>query len=315
MTKSNKKVIENINIEGLPVSIYYDMSNLMIRYAYVMYSQLADNAFTDWGLFKHGVISNILDFKKYFEGKPEIVLAYDKKKDGIYWRNKVSEYYKAHRGEWTSNIPKDVLFSEFDDLYNGMKECFPWKSFKMPGIEADDIIAVLVQKHKGTKNQIVVSGDGDFQQLIDEHTYVYNPIKHQLMTHMDVDANRLRFDKIMKGDSGDGVSSYLDDEDTVVNPHKRRKPIRTAKLTEMYEVCCTRGWEGVYETYLPSKEMKSKVELNCLLVDMRKIPVIVSDRILNEYNSYQTEASANTAMKYLSSRRLRELIERIEEII
>ena len=80
------------------------------------------------------------------------------------FRNEIFAEYKGRRKE----TPPDLL-AQFP-VIKEMLEIMGVKIFESAGIEADDIIGTLA-KHSGVQN-ILVSGDRDLLQLIDDHTEV-----------------------------------------------------------------------------------------------------------------------------------------------
>lgn len=87
------------------------------------------------------------------------------------FRHKKYTEYKIHRpptpDKLIKQIPlvKDLLFS------------FNIKSYEMEGYEADDLIATLVSKLKGEYLHLIISGDFDLLQLVEENIYLVKPLK------------------------------------------------------------------------------------------------------------------------------------------
>lgn len=102
--------------------------------------------------------------KLIVEQKPKyLAVAFDHARKTF--RNEIFAEYKGRRKE----TPPDLL-AQFP-IIKQMLEIMGIKVFESAGIEADDIIGTLA-KHSGAKN-ILVSGDRDLLQLIDEHTEVW----------------------------------------------------------------------------------------------------------------------------------------------
>jgi DNA polymerase-1 len=107
--------------------------------------------------------------------KPDyLVVASDTKKTTF--RHELYSAYKANRKE----MPED-LATQIEPFFE-MLENMGCTLLKKEGVEADDIIASLVQKFANEDTHVyIVSGDKDFLQLIGEHVSLYSPKKGGLV--------------------------------------------------------------------------------------------------------------------------------------
>ncbi len=88
------------------------------------------------------------------------------------FRNKLSSDYQATR-------PKtdEKLIGQFDLAHRVVEE-MGILHFEMDGYEADDVIGTIVRKLKTEKvESIIVTGDKDLMQLVDEYIKLYMPVK------------------------------------------------------------------------------------------------------------------------------------------
>ena len=100
------------------------------------------------------------------EFKPEyVVLTLDKK--GPTFRHKEHKEYKATRVK-----APDELYSQFPRVKEVVK-AFNIPIFEMSGFEADDLIGTIVNKVDSKLEKIILTGDLDTLQLVNEHTKVY----------------------------------------------------------------------------------------------------------------------------------------------
>lgn len=115
------------------------------------------------------------------EEKPDYVaVAFDHARKTF--RNEIYSEYKMQR----KPAPQELI-DQFP-LIKEMLETMQIKYYEQNGIEADDIIGTLSQKFKGEK--IIISGDRDLLQLIDENTSVW--LTKKGITELDkVDTDRL----------------------------------------------------------------------------------------------------------------------------
>ncbi len=125
----------------------------------------------------YGFVSILM--KAIKDTHPEYVaVAFDRKE--ATFRHKAFEAYKAQREKKPDDLYEQIPIVE--DLLKVLKIPTLSKS----GFEADDIIATLCTKTKNLKNlqRVILTGDKDTFQLIDENTFVLTPgkgIKDTLM--------------------------------------------------------------------------------------------------------------------------------------
>ncbi|TVQ91016.1 MAG: DNA polymerase I [Deltaproteobacteria bacterium] len=98
-----------------------------------------------------------------------IAVCFDK---GRTFRNDLFEDYKGHRPE----MPED-LRAQWPE-FPGLVEAFGFKSLIVEGYEADDVIGTLAKTYAGPECEVVlVTGDRDYYQLVDEHIKVLDIMK------------------------------------------------------------------------------------------------------------------------------------------
>lgn len=120
----------------------------------------------------YGFVRMMLKLLKDFD--PEYIAAvFDTKGKTV--RHESFQEYKANRKEAPDDLTVQIPFIEQIIVDLGIK------ILKMPGYEADDIIATLAKKAaKENYEVIIVSPDKDMLQLIDERIKVYNPVNDTL---------------------------------------------------------------------------------------------------------------------------------------
>lgn len=88
------------------------------------------------------------------------------------FRNKLYKDYQAKRPE-----TEDNLISQIGKVHQ-LVEDLGIVSFALPGFEADDVIGTLSEQAKEHDLEtIIVTGDRDMLQLVDEKTKIYMPVK------------------------------------------------------------------------------------------------------------------------------------------
>ncbi len=91
------------------------------------------------------------------------------------FRHEITETYKANRPPAPDELHEQVEpIKEFFKLI-GLKE------ISCAGYEADDVLATLAEKFKQEFDVIIVTGDKDFAQLVDDNVMLYDPSKEKVM--------------------------------------------------------------------------------------------------------------------------------------
>ena len=151
-----------------------------------------------------GVTNMLMTLKKDSEGSP-IIVVFDAK--GKTFRSEIYKEYKANRPP----MPDD-LREQLEPLKEICKAIgFPL--IEISGVEADDVIATLVNKAKEKNFKAVVSSlDKDLMQLVeDPNITIMNTMKHQIFTEakvfekFGVQPNQIRDMLALVGDSSDNI--------------------------------------------------------------------------------------------------------------
>ncbi len=117
------------------------------------------------------------------QGANHIVFAFD----GRSWRKDVYAPYKYKRKEAKTNesLTEQAESQMFYDAFDEFKKFVSTRSnctiLDNPTLEADDLISGFIQIHPND-NHIIVSSDGDFEQLLAKNVSIYNGIQDQTIT-------------------------------------------------------------------------------------------------------------------------------------
>jgi len=179
------------------------------------------------------------------EKKPQyLAVAFDMR--GPVFRHEIYPEYKANRPPMPEDLAVQIPYIK--ELVRAMNiPCF-----ETQGVEADDIIATAAKVLSGQGNKvIVVSGDKDLLQLVDDHVVMWDPMKNKIMDSAaieekyNVKPEQLLDCYSLMGDSADNVPGVPG-----VGP-------KTAeKLINLHETL-----EGVYEALEGMKKSKLKERL------------------------------------------------------
>ena len=236
---------------------------------------------------------------------PEVIIAVD----GAHpWRRDIFPAYKAKRRERREDVDHtntDLIYEYMDIIRREIEENFPYKTIKLDGVEADDIIAVCVKKNVDGKS-LIISSDKDFQQLQKyPNVTQYSPV---LKKFYETDSpQEYIYEHILRGDPGDGIPNYLSPDDTFINGIKS-KPIMKKKLV---------GWIDTLMRGEDPKEFCNEYHLrnyqrNQRLIDFDFIPQEIQDDIYKQYEEKEPKGK-NAILPYLIKNDLQSLIGKIEE--
>jgi len=265
-------------------------------------SQVKSNKINVLGkdLCRHLVLNSIRAIVyKFKRDYPNVIIAADSRK---YWRKEVFPFYKAGRkkAREKSTLDWTLIFEVLDEVRTDLINIFPYKVILVDRAEADDIIGTLVPRLSAHGNVLIASSDGDFKQL---HKYgnvkQYNPMLGIYVTSPNPELELK--EKILTGDSGDGIPSCLSNDNVLVEGI-RQKRLTAKKKAELLS----------QDFNNPDIEFYRNIQRNKLLIDLTMTPQDIKDKIVEELESDQT-GSKQLVMKYFIEKRLNRLLECIDE--
>lgn len=254
-------------------------------------------------LVRHLVL-NILrgHIKKFKKDYGEVVLCCDNRK---YWRKDYFPYYKANRkkNREKSSLDWTLIFDMLAKFKNEFKESFPYKVVDVEGAEADDIIGTLTPRHIMHEDVLIISSDGDFLQLQRYNTgkykvSQYNPAQKKFL----VSENPLveLKEKIIRGDTGDGIPNCLSSGDCFVTDTKQ-KSITKGILDKLLN-------EDVSNN--TSESVRIGFSRNQHLIDLSFIPKDIKEKIINNFEDAKP-APRQQLFNYFIEKKLMNLMDSI----
>ena len=249
-------------------------------------------------LLRHTVLNSIRQYKHQFRHVDHggFVICCDSPKN---WRKESFPEYKANRKkrretdstDWTS------LFEFLHQMIADLREYFPYKVMRVESAEADDIIAVLTQEEMKNPTTII-SSDKDFIQLQKyEGVQQWSPLTKSFVKGNPEES---LWEKLIKGDVGDGVPNILSSDDTLVTEGKRQRPVSKKKM-ELWKTDRS-DW---------NEDMKRNFNRNEMMVDLEKTPESIRINIINQFR--EQVPPHGRLMEYFTEKRLKNLMEHIEE--
>ena len=283
---------------------------ILIDFNGLAVATVAVNKTDEPNLLRHMILNSLrqhrTQFKKDFG---ELVICCE----GIgNWRKDYFPQYKANRKKYRekSDIDWNEAFRILSEVREEIKENFPYKVIQVDKCEADDVIGVLcanTQEFGQYEDVLIISADKDFMQLQKfPNVKQYNPIQKKFYKEEAPKANLIQ--KILSGDTGDGVPNVMSDDDTFVTEGKRQNKLSAKKKLEIVddlaegELLYAASW---YRNY----------QRNETLIDLDKTPEELKVKIVSEFNGQQPEKNSSLVFPYLINKNMKMLIESVEEFI
>ena len=249
-------------------------------------------------LLRHTVLNTIRQYKHQFRHVDHggFVICCDSPKN---WRKESFPEYKANRKkrretdstDWTS------LFEFLHQMIADLREYFPYKVMRVERAEADDIIAVLTQEEMKNPTTII-SSDKDFIQLQKyEGVQQWSPLTKSFVKGNPEES---LWEKLIKGDVGDGVPNILSSDDTLITEGKRLRPVFKKKM-ELWKTDRS-DW---------NEDMKRNFNRNEMMVDLEKTPESIRINIINQFR--EQVPPHGRLMEYFTEKRLKNLMEHLDE--
>jgi hypothetical protein len=259
----------------------------------------------DENLIRHMILNSIRMYRTKFKDKyGEIVIAGDA---GNNWRYKAFPQYKASRkkNRKDSKMDWNEVFRVTNMVWDELGEYFPYKTLKVDGCEADDIIGVLVENTQEFGNHeevMIVSADKDFAQL-----QKYNNVSQfSPMTKKYIKVEHPRkqlLELILKGDTSDGVPNVLSGDNVFVDG-SRQTPLRRPIMEALMEDPSCQG-----------PEIKRNVERNMRLISLEFTPEELKKEIIYTYDNQDKTQNKSKVFNYLVEKRCRRLLEDVKDFI
>ena len=277
--------------------ILIDNTQILIASIFSQYKNI-NNVSED--VIRHIVVNTYRMYRTRFkEEYGELVICQDSADP---WRRSMFPHYKANRKKAHDKDKEqwDKVFEILTKIRHEVTENFPYKNMRVDRTEADDIIATLAKNFHTKEKILIVSSDKDFQQLQRyENVYQYSPIHKDFLKCQNPE--KVLFEHIVRGDTGDGVPNILSDDDTFVNEDKRQKPLSAKKIAD---------WSvgGV-----PS-EYERNFDRNRNLVDLLYIPEEIEQKIMSEFANPFT-GNKGKVFDYLVKNNMKLILESVDELV
>ena len=312
----------------------FDGSHLLYRIVFANQDMLVED---NWDFFRYLYLNSIFYFQKDFRAD-EVVIALD---DINNWRKKVFPEYKAQRK--SSRKQDDVdwknIFGFFNKFILEMAKYFPFKVIKVKYAEADDIIGIICKNVSGNNQVVIISGDKDFRQLLNnDNIHMHDPIKKKRIKLEDY--NNYLIKHILQGDNSDNIPdvkaekeykkvflNFLDDPvENYSNKELRKKEeefLRKNDVSKMSDWKSGRIGPKTAEKIIEGNSKKHDLEkikdsrqfkLNKRLIDLTQSPEYLQKRILKKFNK-DVNYNKKRILKYFKKFNMDSFIEQKDKLI
>ena len=267
---------------------------------------IAVNKVNDENMLRHMMLNSVRMYNKKFRDQyGQMIICCDGANN---WRRDYFPQYKANRRKNRDESGFDwaEAFRIMHKVKDEIKENFPYKVIHLEGCEADDIIGTMVehtQEFGQYEEVMIVSSDKDFLQL-----QKYNNVRqwsHILKKEIKDPHPKLNLiDKILSGDTGDGIPNVLSRDDTFVNG-ERQTPLSKKKKEAMMQ--------DISEAVGLSAEWYRNYQRNQKLIDLTQTPQKLKNQIIDDF--WITVFNQGKALPYLINNNMKQLIGSVEEFL
>ena len=280
---------------------------ILIDYNQIALSNIIVQKLNDENMIRHMILNSIRMYnKKYRDQYGQMVICCDGPNT---WRKQYFPEYKAARkkNRDDSSVDWQEIFRILNLVRDEIRENLPYKVIHLDGCEADDIIGTLaLQTQEFGKDEPVkiISSDKDFIQLHRfKNVSQFSPMQKKEVS--DKNPHIYRFNHIIKGDAGDGVTNVKSADNVFVEEGLRQTPIRAKQIEEWLD-----NSERLSEVM--DSEVYRNYQRNKKLIDLTEIPENISESIINTFNNSKKPMQMKV-LNYLIKKRCNLLIESVEE--
>jgi len=281
----------------MKTTVLIDFNNLAIRH-FLTKDVAGFTSNPDLSLWRYTTFNSIYTMLMKFKKVKEVVVAID---DRVSWRKLYFKRYKESRKKKrdTSTINWPLLYAELNDLATQIFHDIPFKVLKVRNAEADDIIGIICLD--GKDKYIVVSNDEDYLQLYSNKTRIYNPSKQAFVVCNNTE--RFLNEKCLIGQPKDDIFNIKTPLDWPVGKRKPGFGIKSAEKV----------LEAGLDEWLEQNNLKKRFHINRNLIDFKRIPEVVKNRVLKRYHEY-TYPDPKNIYHFFKRNRFRGFLEEINQV-
>ena len=248
-------------------------------------------------LVRHTIFNIIRQYNvEYRDEYGEMVLCMDHTNN---WRRAAFPQYKASRrkARKESDVDWQMVYGELNKVRDELIESGPYRCVRIDGCEADDVIGTICENHNNPSPILIISPDRDFVQLQKyPNVKQYSNLQKKWVEPV-VDAEYDLLEKVLKGDTGDGVPNVLSDDDVLITEGARQTPMSKKKMTALMENPEALG-TAVARRIMRNREM----------IDLSRTPTSLKTEILQEFST-PAKGNINKLMTVMVKNKMKLLLE------
>lgn len=277
---------------------------ILLDYSSVTMSSLMtriDDYDKDTDLLRHQIFNIIRLYNVQFRSEfGEMIICMDAANN---WRRDYYSFYKANRRKSRSNsvYDWDKIYSVLNSVRDEITTMSPFRCVRNDRCEADDVIATIVERKKSEEPILIISPDRDFVQLQKfPNVKQYSNIQKKWIEPKVSPEYDLK-EKVLKGDTGDGVPNVMSDDCSLIEENMRQTPLRKNKFESLLN-----DPESLGTT------IARRVIRNRDLIDLSRTPDDLKNQIYTQFEK-KSIGSINTLINLFSKYKMKMLLEALPD--
>ena len=277
---------------------------ILLDYSSVTMSSLMtriDDYDKDTDLLRHQIFNIIRLYNVQFRSEfGEMIICMDAANN---WRRDYYSFYKANRRKSRSNsvYDWDKIYSVLNSVRDEITTMSPFRCVRNDRCEADDVIATIVERKKSEEPILIISPDRDFVQLQKfPNVKQYSNIQKKWIVPKVSPEYDLK-EKVLKGDTGDGVPNVMSDDCSLMEENMRQTPLRKNKFESLLN-----DPESLGTT------IARRVIRNRDLIDLSRTPDDLKNQIYTQFEK-KSIGSINTLINLFSKYKMKMLLEALPD--
>lgn len=255
----------------------------------------------DPSMIRHMIFNIVRKWNLQFrEEYGEMVICMDSAKN---WRRDTFPNYKANRrqGRKDSVHDWDSIFELLNIVRDEIIEYTPFRVVRVEGCEADDVIGTICHRFNRPEPILIISPDTDFVQLqkfpnVKQYSNLQKKwVEPKISALADLE------EKVLAGDTGDGVPNVMSDDDTLITEGKRQTPLNKRKK-EMLKA----DPEALGTT------VARRIIRNRNMIDLSRTPEHLQEEIMSQFNQ-KAKGSVTRLMTLFTKNRMNLLMESLPD--
>ena len=248
-------------------------------------------------LVRHTIFNIIRQYNVEFREKyGEMILCMDHTNN---WRRSAFPQYKANRrkNRKESDVDWDMVYTELNKVRDELVESSPYRCVRIEGCEADDVIGAICEAHNNPSPILIISPDKDFVQLQKyPNVKQYSNLQKKWVEPV-VSAEYDLLEKVLKGDTGDGVPNVLSEDDVLITEGARQTPMSKKKMTALME-----------DPEALGTAVARRIMRNRQMIDLTRTPDALKTEILETF-SEPAKGNINAMMNVMMKNKMKLLLE------